>query len=90
LQEGSPETIIHRPVGQEWAHTDPPPGATLPGDTGCPTNPTRRTRDGAQHLTHEQVPDEDATVRAEPGRAHDCLEGVAAFAAKRAPVFTDR
>ena len=32
----------------------------------------------------------EAVVQARLGRAHDYLEGVAAFGAKRAPVFTDR
>jgi len=51
---------------------------------------TRRAIDRAQHLTLDQALDKEATVQAELGRSHDYLEGVAAFAAKRAPVFTDR
>ena len=51
---------------------------------------TRSAVDSAQHLTLEQALDEEAALQAELGRAHDYLEGVAAFAAKRAPVFTDR
>jgi 2-(1,2-epoxy-1,2-dihydrophenyl)acetyl-CoA isomerase len=51
---------------------------------------TRSAVDRAQHLTLEQALDEEAALQAELGRAHDYLEGVAAFAAKRPPVFTDR
>jgi len=51
---------------------------------------TRRAIDGAQRLTLEEALDEEATVQAVLGRAHDYLEGVAAFSAKRAPNFTDR
>lgn len=51
---------------------------------------TRAAIDGAQHLTLDQALDREAAVQAELGRSHDYLEGVAAFSAKRAPVFTDR
>jgi 2-(1,2-epoxy-1,2-dihydrophenyl)acetyl-CoA isomerase len=51
---------------------------------------TRRAIDNAQHLTLEQALDEEALAQAELGRAHDYLEGVAAFAARRKPGFTDR
>jgi 2-(1,2-epoxy-1,2-dihydrophenyl)acetyl-CoA isomerase len=51
---------------------------------------TRDAIDRAQHLTLDQALDHEAVVQAELGRAHDYLEGVAAFSAKRAPVFTDR
>lgn len=51
---------------------------------------TRSAIDAAQHLTLDQALDREAVVQAELGRAHDYLEGVAAFGAKRAPVFTDR
>ena len=51
---------------------------------------TRRAIDGAQHLTLDQALAEEATLQRELGLAHDYQEGVAAFAAKRAPRFTDR
>ncbi len=51
---------------------------------------TRRAMDDAQHLTLEQALDEEARLQGQLGRAHDYLEGVAAFAARRAAVFTDR
>lgn len=51
---------------------------------------TRAAIDGAQHLTLDQALDAEAAVQAQLGSAHDYLEGVAAFGAKRAPVFTDR
>lgn len=51
---------------------------------------TRRAIDGAQHLTLDQALDEEADVQSVLGGAHDYLEGVAAFGAKRAPLFTDR
>lgn len=51
---------------------------------------TRAAIDGAQHLTLDQALDAEAEVQAQLGSAHDYLEGVAAFGAKRAPVFTDR
>lgn len=51
---------------------------------------TRAAIDGAQHLTLDQALDAEARVQAQLGSAHDYLEGVAAFGAKRAPLFTDR
>jgi 2-(1,2-epoxy-1,2-dihydrophenyl)acetyl-CoA isomerase len=51
---------------------------------------TRRALDRAQHLTLDEALTEEARVQSGLGRAHDYLEGVAAFSAKRAPVFTDR
>jgi 2-(1,2-epoxy-1,2-dihydrophenyl)acetyl-CoA isomerase len=51
---------------------------------------TRRLVDAAQHLTLEEALDEEAVVQSELGGAHDYLEGVAAFGAKRTPTFTDR
>jgi 2-(1,2-epoxy-1,2-dihydrophenyl)acetyl-CoA isomerase len=51
---------------------------------------TRAAIDDAQHLTLDQALDREAAVQAELGRAPDYLEGVAAFAAKRAPRFSDR
>ena len=51
---------------------------------------TRAAIDGAQHLTMEQALEEEALVQSRLGGAHDYLEGVAAFGAKRAPSFTDR
>src|SRR5438046_2295362 len=51
---------------------------------------TREVFDAAQHLTLEQALDAEAQVQGQLGRAHDYLEGVAAFSAKRAAVFTDR
>ncbi|HEY2256074.1 MAG TPA: enoyl-CoA hydratase-related protein [Variovorax sp.] len=51
---------------------------------------TRRAIDDAQQLTLDQALDEEARVQAQLGSAHDYLEGVAAFAAKRAPRFEDR
>jgi 2-(1,2-epoxy-1,2-dihydrophenyl)acetyl-CoA isomerase len=51
---------------------------------------TRQAIDAAQHLTLDQALDEEARVQGGLGIAHDYLEGVAAFSAKRPPVFTDR
>ena len=51
---------------------------------------TRAAIDNAQHLTLEQALDEESRLQAQLGRSHDYAEGVAAFAARRAPVFTDR
>ena len=51
---------------------------------------TRRALDLAQHLTLDDALMEEARVQSGLGRAHDYLEGVAAFSAKRPPVFTDR
>jgi 2-(1,2-epoxy-1,2-dihydrophenyl)acetyl-CoA isomerase len=46
--------------------------------------------DGAQDLGLEAALDEEARVQGELGRAHDYLEGVAAFAERRTPGFGDR
>lgn len=51
---------------------------------------TRRALDRSQHLTLDQALSEEAGVQSRLGQAHDYLEGVAAFSAKRAPRFTDR
>lgn len=51
---------------------------------------TRQALDGAQHLTLEAALDEEALVQRELGHARDYQEGLAAFAAKRPPQFTDR
>ncbi len=51
---------------------------------------TRRALDRAQHLTLDEALMEEARVQSGLGQAHDYLEGVAAFSAKRPPVFTDR
>jgi 2-(1,2-epoxy-1,2-dihydrophenyl)acetyl-CoA isomerase len=51
---------------------------------------TRRALDGAQRLELEEALDEEARVQADLGRAHDYLEGVAAFSARRPARFTDR
>ncbi len=51
---------------------------------------TRRAIDGAQHLTLDEALAEEARLQRGLGTAHDYQEGVAAFAAKRAPRFTDR
>lgn len=51
---------------------------------------TRQAIDGAQHLTLEAALDEEALVQRELGHARDYQEGLAAFAAKRPPQFTDR
>src|SRR5438132_6871713 len=51
---------------------------------------TRRAMDRAQHLTLEDALSEEAQVQGRLGQAHDYLEGVAAFSARRAPQFSDR
>ena len=49
------------------------------------------SRTGAHRLQAlEQALDAEAQTQGELGAAHDYLEGVAAFMAKRAPNFTDR
>jgi 2-(1,2-epoxy-1,2-dihydrophenyl)acetyl-CoA isomerase len=51
---------------------------------------TRRAVDDAQKMTMDQALDNETALQRALGQAHDYLEGVAAFTAKRAPVFTDR
>jgi 2-(1,2-epoxy-1,2-dihydrophenyl)acetyl-CoA isomerase len=51
---------------------------------------TRKTIDGAQHLTLDEALDREGVVQGELGRANDYLEGVSAFGQKRAPRFSDR
>ncbi|HMC16582.1 MAG TPA: enoyl-CoA hydratase-related protein, partial [Albitalea sp.] len=51
---------------------------------------TRRAMDRAEQLSLDEALSEEAAIQARLGRSHDYQEGVAAFGAKRAPVFTDR
>jgi len=51
---------------------------------------TRQAIDQAQTVPMEQALANEMAMQRELGWAHDYLEGVAAFAAKRAPVFSDR
>lgn len=51
---------------------------------------TRRAMDAAQHLSLEEALTAEGRIQAERAAAHDYREGVAAFLAKRPPVFTDR
>ncbi|MDM0013951.1 2-(1,2-epoxy-1,2-dihydrophenyl)acetyl-CoA isomerase PaaG [Variovorax sp. J22P168] len=51
---------------------------------------TRAAIDDAQQLTLDEALAMEAALQSQLGSAHDYLEGVAAFGAKRAPVFTDR
>ena len=51
---------------------------------------TRNAIDAAQHLSFEESLALEAQTQKQLGGAHDYLEGVSAFMAKRAPVFTDR
>jgi len=51
---------------------------------------TRAAIDAAQHLDFAATLSHEAAVQSGLGAAHDYLEGVAAFMAKRAPVFSDR
>ena len=51
---------------------------------------TRNAIDRAQEQSFEQALDDEAALQSRLGKAHDYLEGVAAFGAKRAPKFTDR
>jgi 2-(1,2-epoxy-1,2-dihydrophenyl)acetyl-CoA isomerase len=51
---------------------------------------TRRAIDAATTMDLGQALANEARVQGELGRAHDFAEGVAAFLAKRAPVFEDR
>ncbi len=51
---------------------------------------TRRALDAAAMLDYPQALAQEAAMQRELGRAHDFGEGVAAFFAKRAAVFSDR
>lgn len=51
---------------------------------------TRLAMDAAQSLSLDEALEAEARLQGELGAAHDYLEGVAAFLAKRAPQFTDR
>jgi 2-(1,2-epoxy-1,2-dihydrophenyl)acetyl-CoA isomerase len=51
---------------------------------------TRKALDDALLLSMEGALDAETALQRQLGCAHDYLEGVAAFAAKRAPVFSDR
>ena len=50
----------------------------------------RAAIDAAQHLDFASALSREAALQSELGASHDYLEGVAAFMAKRAPVFSDR
>ena len=50
----------------------------------------RAAIDAAQHLDFASALSHEAALQTVLGASHDYLEGVAAFMAKRAPVFTDR
>ena len=51
---------------------------------------TRRAIDAAQMLPIEGALDAERALQSQLGQSHDYHEGVAAFSAKRAPVFSDR
>lgn len=51
---------------------------------------TRQALDAAQQMDYDTALQAEARVQGELGRQHDFLEGVAAFQARRPPVFTDR
>jgi 2-(1,2-epoxy-1,2-dihydrophenyl)acetyl-CoA isomerase len=51
---------------------------------------TRRAMDEAQQLDLGSALTAEGALQRELGFAHDYQEGVAAFGAKRVPVFTDR
>ncbi|PZQ60945.1 MAG: 2-(1,2-epoxy-1,2-dihydrophenyl)acetyl-CoA isomerase, partial [Variovorax paradoxus] len=51
---------------------------------------TRAALDAGPSVSLEDALDEEARLQSRLGRAHDYQEGVAAFGARRAPVFKDR
>ncbi len=51
---------------------------------------TRAAMDRSQDLDLAAALDEEARIQGELGMAHDYIEGVSAFAARRAPRFSDR
>jgi 2-(1,2-epoxy-1,2-dihydrophenyl)acetyl-CoA isomerase len=51
---------------------------------------TRRALDDAMLMPYDAAIDAEAALQSRLGREHDHLEGVAAFMAKRSPVFSDR
>jgi 2-(1,2-epoxy-1,2-dihydrophenyl)acetyl-CoA isomerase len=51
---------------------------------------TRQAMDAAQQFGLDEALGAEGRLQSEFGRAADCAEGIAAFFAKRAPVFTDR
>jgi 2-(1,2-epoxy-1,2-dihydrophenyl)acetyl-CoA isomerase len=51
---------------------------------------TREAIDAAQRLSYAEALDHEGAWQRKLGRAHDYLEGVAAFLARRAPTFSDR
>jgi 2-(1,2-epoxy-1,2-dihydrophenyl)acetyl-CoA isomerase len=51
---------------------------------------TRLAIDAAQNMNLEDALSEEGRLQAELAAARDCREGMAAFLAKRTPVFTDR
>ena len=60
---------------------------------GMPTRALVAARvaiDAAQHLDFGAALSHEAALQTDLGASHDYLEGVAAFMAKRAPVFSDR
>ncbi len=61
--------------------------ATMPT---CALAATRQAMDASQSLDLAAALSHEADVQRTLGYGHDFKEGVAAFLAKRAPVFTDR
>jgi 2-(1,2-epoxy-1,2-dihydrophenyl)acetyl-CoA isomerase len=51
---------------------------------------TRQAIDAAPAMTMDEALEREMALQRELGYAHDYGEGVAAFAAKRAPAFSDR
>lgn len=51
---------------------------------------TRQAMDAADRMSLDEATANETRVQSALGTAHDCREGVAAFLAKRAPVFKDR